>query len=163
MTTSPESFEAKFAFALFSQDLNRYGTAEPLYLKCLELARRSGNQADVAMTLNNLGILDSEQNRKEEARKAFEEALGIYRELAQKNPDIYLPDVAMTLNNLGILHREQNRKEEARKAYEEALRTYRQLAQNNPEIYLPDVAMTLNNLGILHSDAEPEGGGAQGL
>ena len=38
------------------------------------------------MTLNNLGVLHSDQNRKEEARKAFEEALAIYRELAQPNP-----------------------------------------------------------------------------
>jgi len=39
-------------------------------------------------------------------------ALKFYRELAQKNPDVYLPDVAMTLNNLGILDRVQNRTEE---------------------------------------------------
>ena len=146
--TSPESFEANFVFARFSQDLNRYGTAEPLYLKCLDLARGSGNQADVAMTLNNLGILNSEQNRKPEARKACEEALKIYRELAQNNPEVYLPYVASTINNLGVLNREQNRKEEARKAYEEALKTYRELAQNSPEVYLSYVA----------SDAQQPGG-----
>jgi tetratricopeptide (TPR) repeat protein len=37
---------------------------------------------EVAQTLNNLGIADHAQNRAEEARKAFEEALKIYRELA---------------------------------------------------------------------------------
>ena len=40
----------------------------------------------MARTLNNLGILHSDQNRMEEARKAYEEALGIYRELAQTIP-----------------------------------------------------------------------------
>jgi hypothetical protein len=49
-----------------------------------------------------------------EARKAYEEALKIRRELAAKNPETYLPYVAGTLNNLGILHRDQNRKDEAR-------------------------------------------------
>ena len=39
---------------------------------------------EVAQTLNNLGIVDSVQNRAEEARKAFAEALKIYRELAKK-------------------------------------------------------------------------------
>ena len=72
------------------------------------------------MTLNNLGLLDNAQNRWGEARKEAEEALKIYRELAQKEPETYLPYVAATLNNLGILDRAQNRPAEARKAFEEA-------------------------------------------
>jgi hypothetical protein len=44
----------------------------------------------VAATLNDLGILDSNQNGTENARKEFEEALKTYRELAHKEPDIYL-------------------------------------------------------------------------
>jgi hypothetical protein len=39
---------------------------------------------EVAQTLINLGTVDGAQNRAEEARKAFAEALKIYRELAQK-------------------------------------------------------------------------------
>jgi hypothetical protein len=38
-----------------------------------------------------------------------DEAPKIRRELAQKNPDTYLPDVARTLTNLGLLDRDQNR------------------------------------------------------
>ena len=94
-------------------------------------------------------MLDRDQNRTEEARKELGEALQIRRELAQKNPETYLPDVAMTLINLGLVHRGQNRMEEARKAYEEALKTYRELALKNPETYLPSVALTLINLGLL--------------
>ena len=75
-----------------------------------------------------------------------------YRELAQKNPETYLPYVALTLNNLGNLDRDQNRMEEARKEFEEALQIRRELAQKNPETYLPDVAMTLNNLGVVNGD-----------
>ena len=75
-----------------------------------------------------------------------------YRELAQKDPQTFLPEVALTLNNLGILDSTQNRIKEARNEYQEALKTYRELAQKNPETYLPDVAMTLNNLGILDRD-----------
>jgi hypothetical protein len=47
--------------------------------------------------------------------KAYDEALKIYRELAQKNPDRYLPYVATTLNNLGILDSDENRMDEASK------------------------------------------------
>ena len=74
-------------------------------------------------------VLDSERNRIEETRREHEEALKTYRELAQKEPETYLPEVAQTLNDLGIVHSAQNRPEEARKAFAEALKIYRELAQ----------------------------------
>src|SRR5436190_6025014 len=147
--TSPESFGANFAFAWFSQQLNHYDKAMSAYGRCLELARRNQDNGKIAMTRNNLAMLDAGQNRPEIARKGFEEALKIYRELAQNDPDTHLPDVATTLNNLAILDQTENRMEEARKGYEEALKIRRELAQNNPDAYLPDLAMTLNSLATL--------------
>jgi tetratricopeptide (TPR) repeat protein len=148
---APDNWQANFVFAEFSQDLNRYEKALPLYLHCLELSRQSGDKAQAASALHNLGVLHKAQNRMEEARQAYEEALNIRRQLAQHNPETYLPEVATTLHNLGVLHSDQNRMEEERKAYEEALKIRRQLARNNPETYLPEVANTLHNLGVLHS------------
>jgi tetratricopeptide (TPR) repeat protein len=43
----------------------------------------------LALTLNNLGILDSTQGRRDDARQHYEEALKTYRQLAQENPDTY--------------------------------------------------------------------------
>ena len=74
-------------------------------------------------------MLNSDQNRMEETRKEHEEALKTYRELAEKEPDTYLPEVAQTLNDLGIVDSVQNRAEEARKAFAEALKIYRELVQ----------------------------------
>src|SRR5258708_21470076 len=88
----------------------------------------------------------------EGARREIQESLNIYRSLAQKDPDSYLPYVAATLNDLGILDSDQNRTEEARREYEESLNIYRNLAQKDPESYLPKVGATLNNLGILDID-----------
>ncbi len=150
--TSPESLKANFAFAHFNQELNRYDKARRAYARCLELARSKDDDGDIALTLNNLANLDKDQNRPETARKGYEEALKIYRELAQKNRDIYLPKVAMTLNNLAMLDKDQNRMEAARKGYEEALRIYREFAQKNPDTYLSYVATILNNLAVLHAD-----------
>jgi hypothetical protein len=45
----------------------------------------------------------------EEAGKEYAEALQIYRELAEKNPESYRPDLAATLNNLGVFDRNQGR------------------------------------------------------
>jgi tetratricopeptide (TPR) repeat protein len=150
--TSPDSFKANFAFAGFNHQLNRYDKAMSAYARCLDLARLKGNNGDIAWTLNNLANLDQKQNRHEAARKGYEQALKIRRDLAQKNPDTYLPDVGETLNNLAVLDRKQNRQEAARRGLEEALNTYRDLAQKNPDSYLPDVTTILNNLAILDAD-----------
>jgi len=99
--------------------------------------------------LDDLGTAGGSQNQTEETRREYEEALKTYRELAEKEPETYLPDVAATLNDLGILDSDQNRIEKARKEFEEALKTYRELAHKEPDIYLRYVAITLNNLGIL--------------
>src|SRR5260221_559146 len=128
------------------------GHAEPGRQICLDWTRKDGKNAEPADTRNNLGILDSDKNRMKDARKKYEEALKIYRELAQKDPEIYLPYVATMLNNLGILDSAGNRMKEARKENEEALKTFRELAQKNPETYLPYVAATLNNVGMLDRD-----------
>jgi len=69
--------------------------------------------------LNDLGVLDRNQNRKEEAQRAYEEALKIYRELAQsqKDSESYLSSLARVLHNLGMLDSDQNRPQEALQAF----------------------------------------------
>jgi hypothetical protein len=62
------------------------GNATPAWI-----ATRPFNPASVYLNLENLG---SGQNRMEEGRNEYAEALKICRELVQKNPDVYLPDVA---------------------------------------------------------------------
>jgi hypothetical protein len=57
--------------------------------------------------------VDSARTGQRRHRKAFTEALKIYRELAQKKPGTYLPYVATTLNNLGTIDGAQNRLEAA--------------------------------------------------
>ena len=104
---------------------------------------------DTAMTANDLYGLDTEQKRMDEARKHYERALAIRRELAQRNPAAYLLDMTTTLNNLANLDRRENRLDEARQLYEQALQIHRQLAQQNLEPYPPELALTLNNLGFL--------------
>src|SRR6266480_2606025 len=149
---SPDNFEANFAFAVFNQHLNRYDKARRVYERCLELAKRRKNNEDIAETLNNLALLDEDQNRFEVARKGYGEALKVFRELAQTNPDAYLPKVATTLNNRANLDRAQNRMEAARKGYEEALKIYRGLEKASPDAYLSEVASGLNNLALLDQD-----------
>jgi tetratricopeptide (TPR) repeat protein len=66
---APDNFTANFAFAYFSQGLNRYQQAVAAYKRCLEFARRNQNNSEVATILNNLANLESDQNRMKEARR----------------------------------------------------------------------------------------------
>jgi len=99
---------------------------------CFDLAR-------VFYSIGNLG----------EATMLWSKALTLYRQLATKNSDAYLPNVAKTLNNLALLQKAKNDYAAAEVGYNEALAAYRFLAAKNPDAYLPNVAGTLNNLALL--------------
>ncbi|MEN6337701.1 MAG: tetratricopeptide repeat protein [Phycisphaerales bacterium] len=109
------------------------------------MAARGGWLLELATDSASLG-------RREEASKAAQEALDIYRRLAKDRPDAFLPELAWSLNNLGDMLRDLGRREEALKAEQEALDIRRRLAKDRPDAFLPDLAMSLNNLGNMLSD-----------
>nr|HQU86589.1 tetratricopeptide repeat protein [Pyrinomonadaceae bacterium] len=113
-----------FNYALFLQEHTRFNEAEKLYYQYLNDFKYSISEYEYAGTLNNLANLHQAQNRYDEALREYEEALTIYRKLAETNPNTYLPFVALTLNNLAVLHSDQNRYDEALREYEEALTIY---------------------------------------
>ena len=122
-----------------------FGEARSFYERLIELSPTVEHHFEYAYLLQSL-------NDFEKARHHYEEALQIHRELAQQNPEAYLPKVATSLNNLGVLLSDTNDPKKAQDYYEEALQIHRELAQQNPEAYLPKVATSLNNLGVLLSD-----------
>ncbi|SFV89327.1 hypothetical protein MNB_SUP05-SYMBIONT-5-542 [hydrothermal vent metagenome] len=148
--------ESLFIYARFLQDQNAFKEAIINYQNSLEIYRTLAKtnpdvyQPDVAMTLNNLAVLYSNQDQNTQAKKAYDEALEIYQTLAKTNPDVYQPDVATTLNNLARLYSNQNQNTQAEKSYDKALEIYRTLAKTNPDVYQPNVATTLNNLAVLY-------------
>ena len=68
----------------------------------------------------------------------------ILRQLADANPDAYLPDLASALNNLGVRLAATGQQQAALAPAREAVAIRRQLA----DAYLPDLASALNNLGV---------------
>ncbi|WP_315334595.1 tetratricopeptide repeat protein [Porphyromonas endodontalis] len=119
-----------------------FGEARSFYERLIELFPTIEHHFEYAYLLQNL-------NDFEKARRHYEEVLQALRELAQQNPETYLPKVATSLNNLGVLLRDTNDLKKAQDYYEKALQIHRELAQQNPEAYLPKVAASLNNLGVL--------------
>lgn len=154
---SDRSAENLFAYALFLQKHNQKAAAIPYCEECLKICRQQCELSQqflpgLANTLNNLGILQSDNQRFAEAEESYREALDTYRSLAAENPQAFLPDVAMVLNNLGNLQSDNQRFAEAEESYRESLEIYRRLVVDNPQAFLPNVASTLNNLGVLQSN-----------
>jgi tetratricopeptide (TPR) repeat protein len=109
--------------------------------------KRAIDEAERAGALQMWGFALSALGRRAEALEATQEAVDLYRRLAQQNPDAFLPNLARSLNNLGKVLSEMGRRAEALEATQEAVEIRRQLAQQNPDAFLPDLARSLHNLG----------------
>ena len=95
--------------------------------------------------LSNLG-------RREDALAASQEAVDIYRRLAELRPDAFLPNLATSLNNTGAMLSNLGRREDALAASQEAVDIYRRLAELRPDAFLPNLATSLNNTGAMLSN-----------
>jgi hypothetical protein len=75
--------------------------------------------------------------------QALQEALTTYRQLAQTQPQTYLPKVAMTLHNLGIVRLDQEDVPQAHTLMTEALTIRRALWQHHAEAERNDLGPSL--------------------
>ena len=87
--------------------------------------------------LGNLGILLADQNRQEDARARYEEALALHRANGERRGE------GRALINLGILHLYQGRMDEALERLTEALAIRRAIGDRRGE------GIAVSNLGIL--------------
>ena len=96
------------------------------------------------MSLGNLGICLVNVGRREEALAASQEAVAIYRRLAEGRREAFLPNLARSLNNLGADLGDLRRHEEAIAATQEAVDIYRHLMERSSDAVLPALATTLS-------------------
>ncbi|HIK44260.1 MAG TPA: tetratricopeptide repeat protein, partial [Leptolyngbyaceae cyanobacterium M65_K2018_010] len=101
-------------WATFYEQPNRFEQVCGYFEEALRAARTPEAIFEYALFLQNHNSLNL-------ARSLYEEALQIYRALAEENPRTYLPYVATTLNNLANLQKAQNNLTTAQANYEEAL------------------------------------------
>lgn len=80
--------------------------------------------------------------RLDEAISVAEEAVGLYRPLAERNPDGFRAGLAHSLNNLGGSLKELGRHEEALQALRETLELLQPLAQRIPEAFQGGIRST---------------------
>lgn len=154
---APGRFAGWLGSALFERSLHRHPAASEGFRKALLLARASADQEGTAKVLLESGHLHREQDRLDDARRAWSEALVLFRRLAAQQPDRFLPEVASVLNDLGNLALDTREVAAAHEAYSEANEIYRGLATADPSAYAARWAALRSNLGIMASlegDAE---------
>jgi tetratricopeptide (TPR) repeat protein len=115
----------------------------------LEIAHQLRDQACKGFYFRFVANALHEQAQVNRAKKAYTEAIDIYKKLTEKHPQTYEPWMAITLYNRGNVFFELNRLEEAKKDYAEAIDIYRELTEKNPKTYEPLLADALNNHGTV--------------
>lgn len=109
------------------------------------LADNSANDGERAGRLLGLSSWLSDLGQLEEALATTEQAVHLYRQLAEDRPDAFLSSLARSLNNLSAHLTSLWRPLEALATMEEASSIYRQLAEADPDAFRLDLAMSLNN------------------
>ncbi len=147
--------------ALLARQGGRGGEDEALYKQALdeqrELVRadreRPEARAQLARTLNNVGILLRAQGRDGEAEAAFREAEAMQLGLITGAPTRpgYRWQLARTDSNLGLLLADTGRPADALTALNQALDQQRLLAADYPGVpdYRQELAAILTNLGLV--------------
>lgn len=97
------SLKNLFGYAHLLYSLNNFTKAKQYYEEILVTYRALATKnpqaynPDLAMTLNNLGVLYYQINNRKEAEQAYKEALAIRKILAENNPSAYEIDYAQTM------------------------------------------------------------------
>jgi superkiller protein 3 len=116
---------------------------------------------DLGDALNILGISYSATGQPREATEPAEEAVSIFRQLAETNP-AYTAKLATALNNLAYVQQTLGGAEQAKRIYEESIVLYASLAATNRE-FEEGLQRTRNNLEVLQRQQRLAAGDLQEL
>jgi tetratricopeptide (TPR) repeat protein len=121
---------------------------------CAEFPDSTAEVGELASTLNDLGVLNFQRRRVQQAQEAFDEVLPLWERLAREHPDD--PEnrkkIAQTCHNLCILHRVADRPQQAAEFSRRALDTQEALVRDYPKV--PDYQYVLG--GIWQSRANTD-------
>lgn len=76
--------------------------------------------------------------------------MDIYRELADRNPDAYLPHLARVMGKLALYYHDMCQYDLEEQELEKAISIYRKLGDESSETYMPDLANMLGALAHNH-------------
>jgi len=150
--------EARYVLALPLREVALAATARKrdLFLQRHPMRAPQGIPESVAIEqarlASNLGKRLSDLGRREEALQATEEAVVVYRALAERRPSAFFPNLVKSLSNRGAMLSALGRREEALQSVKEVVKAYRKLAEQDPDTFLPGLAASLINFGKILSE-----------
>lgn len=97
-----------------------------------------------------LGIFYYTLRRFPKAELNYHEALKIYHNLEELNPNLYQDHIAEIHNKLGTLYMKLRRWDQAEDFHNLALNARLKLVEKQPHMFLPHLAWTYGNLGLLY-------------
>jgi len=109
------------------------------YKEALVIDRRLGRD-NIAMRLNNIGMVYKDWGQYDKAIKYFEEALAIDKRLGREG------GVAIILSNIGLVYSAWGQYDQAIKYYNESLAIDKRLGREG------GIATGLNNIGMIYKD-----------
>lgn len=119
--------------ALICRKAGRAKTAEPYYLRALEIyeAELGPEHPDVASVLNNLGVFYTNEKRFTEAEQIHLRALAI----REKAFPMSHPDIAQSKCNLAVVYHSKGDYNRASELYRASLKTWEDATTKPPEEY----------------------------
>jgi tetratricopeptide (TPR) repeat protein len=112
-------------------------------------------QRDLAGSLDDVGVLQSETGHAAEALDWFRRALAIREQLAREHPTVtnYQSDLADSLNNIGTLLKDMGHAAKALESYRVALAIRERLVRENPTVtkYQSDLAGGLYSVACVRA------------
>jgi predicted Zn-dependent protease with MMP-like domain/tetratricopeptide (TPR) repeat protein len=150
LDTAPPTAEdlARIAEALPYPSVALAGTHLAVALRIRREQPPGTSREDAARWAQRCGLLLSQAGRLADALPVTQEAVTLYRELADELPDRYRPELAAALSDLGDRFRELGRPADAFPVTEEAVAIRRELGAALPDRYRPGLAASLSNLGV---------------
>ena len=88
--------------------------------------------------------------KNDEAENSIQEAVGIYRDLSQKNSEIYTSKLANVLDSLGTIMQECGKYAESEKGFLESIGLYKKLMETQPDGNKTALLRTMKRLKELY-------------
>jgi tetratricopeptide (TPR) repeat protein len=140
--------------------LEAYRNAEAMFRGLATAEPSAIHTGNLALCLNNIGLLLGQSGQSGEARRMFREAIALREQLsrdaAQRDDERWRAELALTHSNLALLESQLGRNEAAEKEYQVAVGIQQELVDRHPQqpACKAALALTYNNLSFLYSKTD---------
>lgn len=119
---------------------------------CEEASKKIKYASELASTLNQLGIFQTESKNYRAARLNFIESINIYEHLASKSPNTFESYLAVVYSHLGHFYSVRGKSNKAKKVLDRAIEIQEKLLQQKDEESKYSLAITLISVGNVETD-----------